>query len=196
MNHLPAMESLKNRFYVMRHGQSLANQQGIIVSDPAWGVDGYGLSDTGRKQVECSVESASFLDAEVRVMCSDFLRARETAEIVHRLLACATPLQTDARLRERHFGRLDLGPDTAYPEVWRSDERDPDSEPHGAESANRVMARVTALIRECEQNFIRSSILLVSHGDALQILQTAFAGESAARHRQIPHLETAEIRRL
>ena len=141
MNLLHATGSLRNRFLVMRHGQSLANLANIIVSDPARGIYDYGLSEAGRAQVERSVESVSFLDADVRVLCSDFRRARESAEIVHRLLACTTPLQTDKRLRERHFGRLDMGPDTAYPEVWRSDEQNPDSQPHGAESANRVMAR-------------------------------------------------------
>jgi glucosyl-3-phosphoglycerate phosphatase len=196
VNHLPGSSSLKNRFYIMRHGQSLANLEGIIVSDPTRGIGDYGLSEAGRSQVERSVEAATFLDESVRVLCSDFRRARETAEIVHRMLTSTQPLQIDPRLRERYFGRLDLGPDTAYSEVWRSDERNPDSEPFGAESANRVMARVTSLICECEENFSRSSILLVSHGDALQILQTAFAGESAARHRRISHLETAEIRLL
>ena len=39
-------------------------------------------------------------------------------------------------------------------------------------------------------------ILLVSHGDVLQILHTYFSGKPANHHRLIPHLETAEIREL
>jgi broad specificity phosphatase PhoE len=43
----------------MRHGQSLANQQGIIVSDPVSGVlEEYGLSVVGRRQAEESAQSS------------------------------------------------------------------------------------------------------------------------------------------
>ena len=51
-------------------------------------------------------------------------------------------------------------------------------------------------ITECETSFSGQSLLLVSHGDALQILQTTFQKEDASRHRSQQHLETAEIRRL
>ena len=44
--------------------------------------------------------------------------------------------------------------------------------------------------------FADTTVLLVSHGDALQILQTAFHRMDASRHRQLDHLDTAEIRLL
>ena len=194
MNYLLELGDLRNRYFVMRHGHSLANQRGIIVSDPANGVTEFGLSDAGRSQVEQRRISVERLDSATRILSSDFRRALETAEILHRRLSCDPPLITDPRLRERHFGRLELGADTAYPDVWRHDEHDPDSRPHGAESANQVMARVTSLICEIEQRHRRETFLLVSHGDALQILLTAFARRSAAEHRRLPHLETAELR--
>jgi broad specificity phosphatase PhoE len=62
------------------------------------------------------------------------------------------------------------------------------------ESVNQVMSRVTELIIDLERRFADTSLLLVSHGDALQILQTAFAGRDASTHRQLQHLQTAEIR--
>ena len=58
------------------------------------------------------------------------------------------------------------------------------------------MMRVTGLVAELEQRRQGATFLLVSHGDALQILQTAFARREASAHRQLPHLQTAEIRRL
>jgi broad specificity phosphatase PhoE len=39
-------------------------------------------------------------------------------------------------------------------------------------------------------------VVLVSHGDVLQILQTAFEGLDPSKHRSIPHLPTAELRQL
>ena len=58
------------------------------------------------------------------------------------------------------------------------------------------MARVTAVVADYEKRYSAATILLVSHGDALQILQTAFARRDASSHRQLEHLNTAEIRQL
>jgi broad specificity phosphatase PhoE len=62
------------------------------------------------------------------------------------------------------------------------------------ESVNQVMSQVTELIVGLEQRFVDAILLLASHGDTLQILQTAFAGCDASTHRQLQHLHTADIR--
>ena len=196
MNHLDKIERLGNRYFAMRHGHSLANQQGLIVSDPANGCRGYGLSGQGQTQLESSFRQIDSLDASTRIISSDFRRAIESAEIAARLLGLRAPIETDVRLRERYFGELELGPDDAYAEVWRHDAEDADHERRSVESPNRVMSRVTELITDLERRHVDQTFLLVSHGDALQILQTAFARCDAASHRQLQHLQTAEIRLL
>lgn len=196
MNHLSNYAELSNAYYVMRHGHSLANQKGVIVSHPENGCTGFGLSERGRRQVHDSLQQGKLLDANTIIVSSDFRRAFESAGIVHRLLNCRVPLESDVRLRERNFGELELGPDSAYGAVWQADELDPDCDYRSVETVNQVMARVTALIVDCEQRYAQQSLLLVSHGDALQILQTAFARRDASFHRQLEHLQTAEIRPL
>jgi len=52
------------------------------------------------------------------------------------------------------------------------------------------------MVLEYENKLNKATLLFISHGDALQILQTAFSKQSASRHRYQKHLETAEIRRL
>jgi len=196
LNHLSSFDRLANRYFAMRHGHSLANQQGIIVSHPMNGCAGFGLSAQGVAQVRASLQQDRQLDASTVIVSSDFKRALESAAMVQQALTGAAPLEIDTRLRERHFGALELGPDSAYAEVWRRDAEDPDSDQRDVESANRVMARVTGLIVDLEQRYSGASLLLVSHGDALQILQTAFARQPASAHRQLQHLHTAEIRPL
>lgn len=196
MNHLSNYADLSNDYYVMRHGHSLANQQGLIVSHPVNGCAGFGLSERGREQVRASLQHNDLLDADTIVLSSDFSRAFESATIAADLLGCSTGVETDLRLRERDFGELELGPDSAYASVWEQDKQDPDGLFRGAESANQVMARITGLILDLEQRHVNATLLLVSHGDALQILQTAFAGRNASAHRQLQHLQTAEIRPL
>ena len=58
------------------------------------------------------------------------------------------------------------------------------------------MRRVTSLVADYESSHRGATLLLVSHGDALQLLQTAFRKQDASRHRSLEHLETAEIRLL
>lgn len=196
MNQLLALSHLKNRYFAMRHGHSLANQQGIIVSYPENGCERFGLSELGQSQVKQSLMRKNDLDSSTIVLSSDFSRACETARIVHQMLDCAADISFESRLRERHFGELEMASDDRYKEVWQEDALNPDNQPNGSESVNQVMARVTALVANCEECYADETILLVSHGDALQILQTAFARLDGARHRQLQHLHTAEIRRL
>lgn len=196
MNHLLSIERLNNRYFAMRHGHSLANQQGIIVSHPDNGRYNYGLSEQGREQVRASLRQNSELDAKTLVVTSDFRRARESAGLAVELLACNMAIREEPRLRERHFGELELASDDRYAQVWQQDEVNPDSRVKGVESVNQVMARVTAVIADYENQYSAATILLVSHGDALQILQTAFARLDASSHRQLEHLHTAEIRQL
>jgi len=196
LNHLNGIESLANRYFVLRHGRSLANEQGLIVSHPDNGLDNYGLSTTGFTQIELCLAPGLPLDRATRIISSDYKRARESAEIVHRLLDCASPLDFDQRLRERYFGELELGCDTAYAQVWQRDAANADDCSGSAESANEVMTRVSGLVAQCEELHSGVNFLFVSHGDALQILQAAFAAIDASLHRSLKHLETAEIREM
>ncbi len=196
MNHLLTLDRLANRYYVMRHGESQANLQQVIISHPQNGVDAYGLSEHGMTQVRESVQSCSQLDSNLLIVSSDFRRARETAEITQELLGTTSPLQFDRRLRERNFGEWELTPDSAYSLVWAGDEANPDNDDKGVESPNQVMQRVTALVCDYEQKYTGATMLLISHGDALQILLTAFSKQDASEHRRQQHLETAEIRGL
>ncbi len=196
MNRLFELGNYRNRYFVMRHGHSEANRRGIIVSDPQNGIETFGLSEQGRAEVEDSLLRYERLDAACRIVSSDFLRALETAETARRVIGCAQPVVTDPRLRERYFGDFEMQPNGAYARIWEEDRLNPDSERDRVESANRVMQRVTSLVVDLERDFDGETFLLVSHGDAIQILQTAFAGRDAALHRDLEHLETAEIREL
>jgi len=105
-------------------------------------------------------------------------------------------VETHPALRERFFGELEGEDHRHYRQVWEADRRDARHTEHGVESVIMVMARVTALVRELDRAWEDRGILLVAHGDVLQILQTAFQGEIPERHRELAHLDTAEIREL
>lgn len=186
----------RNSYYLMRHGQSQANQQGIVFSDPVIGVQNYGLTERGREQARLSAAGFSYNTGQLKIICSDFLRARETAEIVQQTVVSDVSIMENPLLRERYFGELDGETDSSYDRVWAEDALDPDHRRWCVESVTSVLARTTDLIISLEAEFEDQSILLVAHGDVLQILQTEVAGIAPGRHRELPHLGTGQIRPL
>jgi broad specificity phosphatase PhoE len=195
MNQLSRVDRLANRFSVMRHGQSKANVAGVIISRVDNDRRGdYGLSEPGRQQVLAAARDCG-LPGDTVICSSDFSRARETAEIMRAHLGAPEVTIAEA-LRERCFGDLEGTPAANYARVWAADNADPGHASGGVESATAVLDRATGLIADLERRYRGRDILLVSHGDTLQILQAGFLRMEPDRHRQVPHLETAEIREL
>jgi broad specificity phosphatase PhoE len=194
-SHLSGVDHLTNTFSIMRHGQSKANVAGIIVSCIESDLRGdYGLSDLGRAQALEAAQACGLSSGTV-IFSSDFSRARQTAEIVRAHLD--TPeVNLATALRERCFGDWEGSPTDNYARVWAADETDSDQVGSGVEPVAAVLDRTTALIVDLERRYSGRHILLVSHGDTLQILQAAFLRLSPTRHRRLPALRTAEIRQL
>lgn len=189
---------LRNRYFILRHGESKANVAHILLSHPKEGTVSYGLSPKGKKQVKISVlksKKTKTLDSDVIIYSSDFLRARETAEITKRLLG-VKKINFHKNLRERYFGKFDKTSLDNIKIAWQHDRKNSNHKHMDIESPNKVLKRTLALINQLEKKYRGKKILLVSHGDVLQILHTHTSGKPVSHHRLIPHLETAEIREL
>ena len=159
-------------------------------------------------------------DVPVAIFSSDFTRARETASIFAELLHKNNiPLlfnneddkdlfgvKLETRLRERYFGQFNGQSDSHYQDVWNVDCVDADHTEFDVESVNSVVKRTSDLIIDIETKFDiamredvahdRLKVILVAHGDVLQILQTAFLKKDGSVHRSLEHLETAGVREL
>ena len=195
MNHLSGTDRLANRYHAMRHGQSKANDAGVIVSgiDTDRGGD-YGLSERGLRQADAAAQACG-LPADTVIYSSDFSRARQTAEVVREHLGAPEVVLTEA-LRERCFGDLEGTSVANYARVWTADGADGGHVRDGVEPAATVLDRTTALVADLERRYSGRDILLVSHGDTLQILQAGFLRMDPSSHRRLPHLDTAQIREL
>jgi broad specificity phosphatase PhoE len=195
MNHLSGVDRLANRFSIMRHAQSKANVGGFIVSHIENDRQGdYGLTEHGRQQALAAVQNSG-LPGDTVIYSSDFSRASQTAEIVRAYLGAPEVVIAEA-LRERRFGHWEGSATGNYARVWAADVTDPVHADGNVEPAATVLDRATALVAQLEARHRGRDILLVSHGDTLQILQVAFSGGDPSRHRTLPHLATAEIREL
>jgi probable phosphoglycerate mutase len=197
---------LRNRYYGLRHGRSVANEQGIIVSTLANGEHAYGLTELGAGQVRASIAQAlhhGVLDSSTLLYTSPFLRARESAQLAAELLAqggaaSAREIEIEIadELRERDFGAHELGPDHLYPHVWALDSADPTQGADGVEPVAAVWARTRQLIERLERQHKGATLLLVTHGDTLSITRTGLAGRSLSTHHAPPLLLTGELTAL
>lgn len=198
-NHLEDLEKLSNRYFILRHGHSLANEQDMIVSAPANGTDAYGLSPTGTREVETAIKNAMenrlFGPNPITIYSSPFLRAVNTARITALHLDVQT-IVFDSRLRERFFGDFELKKSDNYQTVWDDDSVDPHHQRWNVESTAQVLSRTTSLVSELERAGSGKTYILVTHGDPGQILETGFRNMESSEHRSLDPLTTAELREM
>lgn len=180
----------RNRYLLMRHGHSQANQQALIISTPERGLDAFGLSPKGERQLDDVLNDWTW-PTPTRVFHSDFLRTTHTAQRVAQSFKLS--MEKEPRLRERAFGEFEGGSDSAYPGVWALDNESAEHKAHGVEPVSQVAARMLAVIEEMECRFEGEVIALVSHGDPLQILLTALNDRPLTKHREQPALAPASI---
>ncbi|MBU6323278.1 phosphoglycerate mutase family protein [Patescibacteria group bacterium] len=188
---------MRNRYVLVRHGESKANVEGIIISDPVVGLqEAYGLSSHGKRQVlEAShaAATAGLVDAEALIHTSPFSRTKETAEIAREAVGAA-PVIEDERLRERWFGVWERTSNANYSRVWRDDESDIRHTNGLVESVAAVAERILALVEELDEKHHGKTLVLVSHGDPLDILRATLRND-AADHCAF-QMKTAEFRVL
>jgi probable phosphoglycerate mutase len=173
----------------------MANVQGIMSSDPAISTVDHGLSDLGREQARTSAREAcasQLFQPRVAIYTSDFLRARETADIL------SHEIESDGRcqlhgpapvhatpLRERYFGELNGGTDKDYPRVWAHDAVSEHHQEFGVESVASVLKRTTEFLCEVDATLPVGadgpwSVILVAHGDTLQVHSNVLSSGSSS----------------
>jgi len=188
--------SYSNRYFLMRHGESLANRRGIIVSKPENALNGFGLTPRGAEQVMQAALNTR-LDRDTLVVSSDFKRAFETAEIMHSILSVSdTQVQIDTKLRERDFGDLELQDHGQYNDVWQHDLCHPNKRFKAVETVEQTLSRGLNVITKLEHDYTGRNILLVGHGDVLQILSAFHHDINPRFHRSLATFENACLRSL
>jgi len=190
-------KELKNTYLLVRHGQSTANVAKMIVSNPEIGVPEYGLSDLGQSQAkEAANRVNSMAGAKpIIIFSSDFRRTKETAEFIRDGLRLSPEkLILTISIRERYFGDLDLKGSENYRRVWDEDASNSRHTKFNVESVHSVASRVQKFIMQLESEYEGYCIILVGHGDTLQISQTCFQHIAHHLHRSLPHLGNCDVR--
>lgn len=194
---------LKNKYWIVRHGKSIPNERGLIVSSMENGIlpefqlapDGVNQAQLAGFSFQKELESNNIPLANVRICYSPFSRTTHTANVVATALNIpfhGPHCKVIQDLRERYFGpSFELLSHDMYDQIWEIDEKDPLVGPEGGESVKDVASRLAKTMAILESEFEGCAILVVSHGDPLQILQTIL--HAAKKHKEPTSDDLASI---
>jgi glucosyl-3-phosphoglycerate phosphatase len=196
------LNNLKHKYFAVRHGHSIPNEQGLVVGNMLNGIKSeYGLTPKGQEQAKLAAKlfelQVKFDVSSLIIYHSPFSRTKQTADIIAKEFNCKL-FGENENLRERDFGEFELTSDKGYQQVWEQDKLNPDSTFKNSESPNTVQVRMLKVIEECEKldEEYGQNIFLVGHADSIHILETAFRNIEVQNHRDIPYIRNAEIRAL
>ncbi len=157
-----------NRYFVMRHGESVGNVQGILDStgDPE-----NHLTEAGRRRVLASAATLRREQIDM-IVYSPLVRTRETAQLVQKELGLPdSAAMVDERLREVNLGVFSGRSMQEWKAFYGSVAERFARAPEGGESFTDVRRRVGSFIFDLEQRYAGKNILIVSHGNPLWLLE-------------------------
>lgn len=156
------------KYYIIRHGQTSANKEGIIQ-----GHLNVPLSDHGRIQAKLVGEALSEVRIDA-VYTSDLDRAKDTAMEIAKHHNCKLIL--DTRLREVHCGSMQ-GKTMAqcremYPEFFEAAKANPGMipRPGGGESGRDLYERVLRAFADIQRECPGADVAIVTHGGPVRCL--------------------------
>jgi len=161
----------ENKYFVMRHGGSVANKKNVDSLSP--GDENDVLTDHGREQVKLSVSSLKYKPDFI--VSSNFIRTKQTSKtVVDALGISEEKIITNEKLRE-------------FRAVTSPDENDTD-----------VRKRMISVLENLEKKYSGKNIFFICHEYPLRILLSSYEAlnveeESRNLHTKYPIIQNAEV---
>jgi isoleucyl-tRNA synthetase len=187
-----------NKYFVMRHGEAESNTERVVIRcNPK---DEDHLTKKGREQVLNSIQDLKNKKVDV-IISSDFMRAKETAEIIKEGINLQEDIIFDERVREFNVGIFDGKTWSEYIS-FASHKYNYTFMAQGGESWKQMRKRMTDQIYDLEKKYKNKNILIISHAGPLRAL---FAGlesndkqeiENKLSEKDYMSFKNAEIKEL
>ena len=191
------IEKPKNTYYLMRHGESISNENGVLETK---GDPHNHLTEKGKAQVMDSLALIKSLGIDV-IITSPFVRTRETASIVSSFLGI--PVEVEEKIREYDMGDFSGKLATEYMEYYGHAYLRFDTRPQGGETHGEMMHRAMSALIDFEKRYEGKNILIVTHGGPARMMliggELYTEEEALADERAVIttlYLGNAEIRKL
>lgn len=164
---------MKNKYFLLRHGESLSNVKEVISSWPEQGH--FPLTSKGESDIRKAAQELKSKDIDF-IFSSDLLRTKQTAEIVSK--ETGVEVKYDKRLREYSVGELNGKPLTEWRKVFKEGDSKFKVAPPGGETYQDVKERVADFLCEIEEKFSGKNILIISHQNPLTLIEVEIKGIS------------------
>jgi broad specificity phosphatase PhoE len=195
------IDIFKNKYFFLRHGQNnhQVEHKDIIYFWPD-GNPPYHLTELGKEESKLAGEKLK-KDNINYIFSSDILRCRETAKIAAQIIGYdIDKIIYDTRLRDLNWGDFGGKTKEEYWGFYGNDRMNAfDKTIPGGESWNQCKERAVKLFNEIEEEFQNQSILIVSHGDTLWLLEGYIRGlnnKELLEKRSEIILGTGEVREI
>ncbi len=187
-----------NQYFVMRHGEAENNVLNVLSSRAD---NPHHLTAVGQKQVTDAVRDLKKKKIDL-VISSDFLRTKETAEIVAKTLGLKSEsIIYDARLREVNHGDLNGQSTKVYHDYFKTDQECFIKRLPNGENFSDIKRRMGDALYDLETKYQNKKILVVTHESPSWLLFSAAAGADVGqaivlRGTSPDFLKNAEVRQL
>src|SRR3989344_3810857 len=163
---------LNNRYFLVRHGESSSNVGGWISSWPERRPNP--LTRKGKAQIERLSKKLSKKSIDL-IVTSPMQRTKQTAALIAKALK--VEVAVDARLQDMNVSTFNTRPLKEYDAFLGQDPKAHwVKKPIGGENWNDLRKRMIGFLRDLERRYSGKTILLVSHGDPLFLLQGTVLG--------------------
>lgn len=157
----------------MRHGKTEYQEEKSEKIYPQNCVHQVSLSKEGEKMVKDQARKMKDFGIDF-IYSSDFLRTRQTAEIVKDVLK-VKDIFFEKRLRDINLGKYHERKKDDYYSTFPPEEMF-EKTPKGGEGYAKLQKRIKEVFLEIEARHKEDTILIVSHGDTLLFLEAWFQG--------------------
>ncbi len=176
---------IKKTLYIIRHGQTDLNKQGIIQGR---GIDTE-LNDEGRKQAALFFEAYKSVPFE-KIYTSELKRTQQT---VQQFIDLGIPHQKLSGLDELAWGIYEGQPSTSENRAvflkimrdWMDGHLDEKFE--GGESPNEVLERQKGALSEIMSHPNEETVLICMHGRAMRLFFCLLTGVPLTKMDEFPH---------
>jgi broad specificity phosphatase PhoE len=190
---------LHNTYFLLRHGEAVSNVKDRNSSWPEQfrnPLTAKGKASVKKAAMVLKNNHAKHGKAIDVIFSSDILRAKQTAEIVGKVLKL--PIKYDKELREIDFGNLNGQPFQRKKEMAMRGTRTLTHKLTGGESYEDVLKRIYPFFQLLEKKYKGMNILIVSHQAPLWLLENKVRGISIKQGiaSKQPRINRGELREL
>jgi isoleucyl-tRNA synthetase len=161
---------LNNKYFLLRHGQTIYQKQGLKMNYGADENPVLSLTDEGIKMVKEAAEKLKKENISL-IFSSPYERTMQTAETVAEVLGISKEeIKYDDRIVDINLGKFMGRPMEESFSFYFFGDKKFDNRPEGGESWDDILARVKSFLEDLEKRYTGKNILIVSHADPIWIM--------------------------